>query len=115
MASELVSIRGVGLWTAHMHLIFHMGSPDVLPVGDLGIKKGFSKLFGSAAGSGGGGGGGGGAGGGGGGGKGGKGGKGGAKSASSSSLPTEASMLELAEPFRPHRSLLSYYLWRAAG
>lgn len=99
VAAELVAIRGVGLWTAHMHLIFHMGSPDVLPVGDLGIKKGVAMLFGGA-GSGGGGGGGAG---------GGKGGKG------ASSLPSEARMLELAEPFRPHRSLLSYYLWRAAG
>ena len=102
VAAELVSIRGVGLWTAHMHLIFHMGSPDVLPVGDLGIKKGFAKLFGGGRGGGGSGGGGG-------------GGGGGKKGGSSASLPTEARMLELAEPFRPHRSLLSYYLWRAAG
>lgn len=101
VAAELVSVRGVGAWTAHMHLIFHCGSPDVLPVGDLGVKKGFARLF-CCEGSGGGG-------------SVGSGGSGGSKSRSASALPTEARMLELAEPFRPHRSLLSYYLWRAAG
>jgi DNA-3-methyladenine glycosylase II len=42
----LCSIKGVGRWTAEMFLMFRLGRPDVLPVGDLGIQKGFMKLFG---------------------------------------------------------------------
>ena len=37
--SELVAVRGLGVWTAHMFLIFHLERPDVLPVGDLGIRR----------------------------------------------------------------------------
>jgi len=37
--SELVAVRGLGVWTAHMFLIFHLERPDVLPVGDLGIRS----------------------------------------------------------------------------
>lgn len=43
---ELVSIRGVGTWTAKMILIFSMGRPDVLPHEDLGIVNAISKLYG---------------------------------------------------------------------
>ena len=42
----LTAIKGVGRWTAEMVLIFRLGRPDVLPVDDLGIQKGFQKLFG---------------------------------------------------------------------
>ncbi len=41
----LVQIKGVGVWTAHMLLIFTLNCPDTLPTGDLGIKKGFQKVF----------------------------------------------------------------------
>lgn len=37
--TELTSIKGIGRWTAEMFLIFHLGRPDVLPVGDLGLLK----------------------------------------------------------------------------
>ena len=37
----LQEVRGIGVWTAEMLLIFHLGRPDVLPVGDLGVVKGF--------------------------------------------------------------------------
>lgn len=43
---HLVVVKGVGVWTAHMFLIFHLGRPNVLPVGDLAIRKGFQKVFG---------------------------------------------------------------------
>lgn len=43
---ELTQIKGVGVWTVHMFLIFCMGRLDVLPVGDLGIKNGIQKLYG---------------------------------------------------------------------
>jgi DNA-3-methyladenine glycosylase II len=42
----LCSVKGVGRWTAEMFLMFRLGRPDVLPVGDLGIQKGFMRLFG---------------------------------------------------------------------
>jgi 3-methyladenine DNA glycosylase/8-oxoguanine DNA glycosylase len=42
----LTAVKGVGRWTAEMVLIFRLGRPDVLPVGDLGVQKGFQKLFG---------------------------------------------------------------------
>jgi DNA-3-methyladenine glycosylase II len=42
----LCSIKGVGRWTAEMFLMFRLGRPDILPVGDLGIQKGMMKLFG---------------------------------------------------------------------
>lgn len=42
---HLVQIKGVGVWTAHMLLIFTLQRPDILPTGDLGIRKGFQKVF----------------------------------------------------------------------
>ena len=35
----LTQVKGLGPWTAHVFLIFHLGRPDVLPVGDLGIRR----------------------------------------------------------------------------
>ena len=37
--AELVAVKGLGLWSAHMFLMFHLQRPDVLPVGDLGIRR----------------------------------------------------------------------------
>ncbi len=42
---ELIQIKGVGVWTIHMFLMFCMGRFDVLPVGDLGIRNGIQKLY----------------------------------------------------------------------
>ncbi len=42
---HLVQVKGVGEWTAHMFLIFALNRPDVLPTGDLAIRKGFMKAF----------------------------------------------------------------------
>jgi 3-methyladenine DNA glycosylase/8-oxoguanine DNA glycosylase len=44
---RLVQVRGVGRWTAEMLLMFRLGRGDVLPVGDLGIRKGFALTFGN--------------------------------------------------------------------
>ncbi len=41
----LCQVKGVGRWTAEMFLMFRLGREDVLPVDDLGIKKGFQALF----------------------------------------------------------------------
>ena len=35
----LTQVKGIGRWTAQMHMIFHMGRPDIFPVDDLGLKK----------------------------------------------------------------------------
>jgi len=43
--AELTQIKGVGVWTVHMFLIFCMGRLDVLPTGDLGIKNGIYALY----------------------------------------------------------------------
>jgi DNA-3-methyladenine glycosylase II len=39
VAQRLVQVRGIGQWTVDMFLIFHLGRPDVLPVGDLGLRR----------------------------------------------------------------------------
>jgi DNA-3-methyladenine glycosylase II len=70
-------VRGVGPWTAHMLLMFSLGRPDVLPVGDYGVRKGAMALYGLPA------------------------------------LPRPAELEALAEPWRPWRSVASWYLWRA--
>ena len=41
----LTRVRGVGRWTAEMFLIFTLGRPDVLPVTDYGVRKGFGQVF----------------------------------------------------------------------
>ncbi len=43
---ELVAVKGIGRWTAEMFLMFSLARPDVFPVDDLGIKKGFEKVTG---------------------------------------------------------------------
>jgi DNA-3-methyladenine glycosylase II len=42
---ELTKVKGVGVWTVHMFLMFCMGRFDVLPTGDLGIRNGIQKLY----------------------------------------------------------------------
>jgi 3-methyladenine DNA glycosylase/8-oxoguanine DNA glycosylase len=44
---RLIQVRGVGRWTAEMLLMFRLGRGDVLPVSDLGIRKGFALTFAS--------------------------------------------------------------------
>jgi len=73
----VTQIHGVGEWTAHMLLMFSLGRPDVLPVGDYGVRKGAQRLYGL------------------------------------DELPGRADLEALAEPWRPYRSVASWYLWRA--
>ena len=42
---ELTAVKGIGVWTAHMFLMFCMGRLDILAYGDLGIKNGIQKLY----------------------------------------------------------------------
>ncbi len=76
VVAALTQVRGIGRWTAEMVLMFQLGRPDVLPVGDLGIQKGMQKLFRLRA------------------------------------LPAAERMVKLMRPFRPHRSVACWYLWR---
>ena len=43
--AELVAVKGIGEWTAHMFLIFHLQRPDVLAVGDLGIRSAIRRAY----------------------------------------------------------------------
>jgi DNA-3-methyladenine glycosylase II len=43
--AHLTKVKGIGEWTVHMFLIFTLHRPDVLPVGDLAIQKGFKKVY----------------------------------------------------------------------
>jgi 3-methyladenine DNA glycosylase/8-oxoguanine DNA glycosylase len=45
---HLTQVRGIGRWTVEMLLIFSLGRPDVLPVGDYAVRKGFSLAYGLA-------------------------------------------------------------------
>jgi len=42
---HVTAVKGIGEWTGQMFLMFTLARPDVLPTGDLGIQKGFQKLF----------------------------------------------------------------------
>ena len=44
----LTSVRGIGPWTAEMFLIFTLARPDVLPIGDFGVRKGFGAVYGKS-------------------------------------------------------------------
>jgi DNA-3-methyladenine glycosylase II len=74
---ELTQVKGVGVWTAHMFLIFALRRPDVLPVGDLAVRAAIQKAYGMEA------------------------------------LPKPDAMERIAEPWRPYRSVASWYLWRS--
>src|SRR5947209_1263780 len=43
---RLIAVRGIGRWTVEMLLLFELGRPDVWPVHDYGVQKGFAKTFG---------------------------------------------------------------------
>jgi DNA-3-methyladenine glycosylase II len=46
VVAELIQVRGIGLWSAEMFLIFHLGRPDVVSVGDLGIRRAIQISYG---------------------------------------------------------------------
>jgi len=45
VVAELVAVKGLGLWTAQMFLMFQLERPDVLPVGDLGIRRAIERAY----------------------------------------------------------------------
>jgi DNA-3-methyladenine glycosylase II len=46
VSAQLTAVKGLGQWTVDMFLIFHLGRPDILPVGDLGIRKAAQLAYG---------------------------------------------------------------------
>jgi DNA-3-methyladenine glycosylase II len=76
IAAALLAVKGIGPWSVDMFMMFGLVRPDVLPVGDLGVRKGMRLHFGLRA------------------------------------LPEAVRMQKLAEPWRPFRSVASWYMWR---
>ncbi len=46
---QITAVKGLGRWSADMFLMFHLGRPDVLPVGDLGIRRAVERAYGLPA------------------------------------------------------------------
>lgn len=74
---QLTMVRGIGRWTAEMFLIFCLGRPDVLPVGDLGLRRAMQKAY------------------------------------LLRKLPSPERMEKIARPWRPYRSVATWYLWKS--
>ncbi len=45
LVERLISVRGIGAWTVEMFLIFRLGRPDVLPIHDYGVQKGYAITY----------------------------------------------------------------------
>lgn len=74
---RITAVKGLGRWSADMFMMFHLARPDVLPVGDLGVRRSVEQSYGLP------------------------------------DLPDEKTLREIAEPWRPQRTLASLYLWRS--
>lgn len=74
---KLTEVKGIGRWTAEMFLIFCLGRPDVLPMGDLGLQRAMQKVYSLRA------------------------------------LPAPEKMEKIAGPWRPYRSVATWYLWKS--
>lgn len=46
LLNSLIMVKGIGVWSVHMFMLFSLHRPDVLPVGDLGVRKGVQVLYG---------------------------------------------------------------------
>jgi DNA-3-methyladenine glycosylase II len=88
-AAALLAVRGVGPWTLDMVSMFVLGAPDVLPCGDLGVRKGLARLKGEAQSS-------------------------SSSSSSSSSLPDAAAAERMTASWRPYRTVGAWLMWRLA-
>ncbi|EMA43063.1 DNA-3-methyladenine glycosylase family protein [Halobiforma nitratireducens] len=72
---QLTEIKGIGEWTARMYLLFVLERPDILPLGDLAVRRGIEQLY-----------------------------------ADGEELP-RAEMREIAQQWRPYRSVATRYIW----
>ncbi|MCS5719772.1 hypothetical protein N1027_16685 [Herbiconiux sp. CPCC 205763] len=76
IVAGLTIVRGIGEWTADVFTMIHLGRIDVLPIGDLGVRKGYGSAW-------------------------------------KVPTPTPKELLQAGERFRPYRSVLAWYCWRA--
>lgn len=77
VAERITAVKGLGRWSADMFLMFHLGRPDVLPVGDLGIRRAVERAY------------------------------------DLPEMPGLDALSVRAEPWRPYRTLASFYLWES--
>ena len=83
---RLTSVKGIGAWTVEMLLIFRLGRPDILPVSDYGVRKGFALTFQRVPKS---------------------------RPLAAADLPKADVLLKRAKRWSPYRSVASWYMWRA--
>ncbi|MDE1163305.1 MAG: DNA-3-methyladenine glycosylase [Acidobacteriaceae bacterium] len=83
---HLTQVRGIGRWTVEMMLMFRLGRPDVLPVGDYGVRKGFALTFQGLKPD---------------------------TKVTADMLPSAEVMAKRAKRWQPWRSVASWYMWRA--
>jgi DNA-3-methyladenine glycosylase II len=83
---RLTSVKGIGAWTVEMLLIFRLGRPDILPVSDYGVRKGFALTFQRVPKS---------------------------RPLAAADLPKADILLKRANRWAPYRSVASWYMWRA--
>ena len=86
IVERLSSVRGVGVWTVQMLLMFRLGRPDVWPVSDYGVRKGFALTFNRLPKS---------------------------KPFDATMLADMKVMARRGERWRPWRSVAAWYMWRA--
>jgi 3-methyladenine DNA glycosylase/8-oxoguanine DNA glycosylase len=49
LVARLIAVHGIGRWSAEMFLMFTLGRPDVLPLGDYSLRKAYAAAFGKRA------------------------------------------------------------------
>jgi len=86
IVERLTEVRGIGPWTVEMLLIFRMGRPDVLPVTDYGVRKGYALTFMRLPKS---------------------------RPVAAEDLPKPDVVFKRGMRWKPFRSVASWYLWRA--
>ncbi len=86
IVEHLTQVRGIGVWTVQMMLMFRLGRPDVLPTNDYGVRKGFALTFGKLK---------------------------PADKVTPADLPKAEVMERRARKWHPWCSVASWYLWRA--
>jgi DNA-3-methyladenine glycosylase II len=86
IVERLTAVRGIGPWTVEMLLIFRMGRPDVFPVTDYGVRKGFALTFQRVPQT---------------------------RALAAEDLPKPEVLLKRGKRWAPFRSVASWYLWRA--
>lgn len=86
IVERLTEVRGIGSWTVEMLLIFRLGRPNVLPVTDYGVRKGYALTFMRVPRS---------------------------RPLTSDDLPKPEVVLRRGMRWAPYRSVASWYLWRA--